>query len=526
VSSVDGSATWNQEVVNAVEPSVVKFDDQANLVVDDHLVVVSKSSDQPLVVHYAFNAAATWSDGQPVGCDDVYLAWVADNGLVRATATGLPLFQASSTTGWDQISDVACSPDGKTATVTYATPFSDWKSLVAGLLPAHVVAAHAGLASAAAIRTAYAAADAPTLDKIAAFWNSGFSTEHGFDPSVDLSAGPYRISQIATDQSVTLVRNERYWGPPGQLDTITFRVITDAAAQADALANREVNVIALSATDPDAFSRLQQMDGVTVERSASYAFEHIDFNFQSPLFQDKAVRQAVADCIPRQEILDKLVKPTGPAMLLENRMFFPGQAGYRDTSGGRYDHVDIAAAKAALESDGWTLDGSVYAKAGQRLEFGLLHKNVASRAAITQLVQASCAAAGIAVTDDSDPGWSQRVASGRFAAVEFTWVGTSLLSSQRPTYHTPPGPDDLATNFGSYSNAEVDQLMDTLATETDQAKLTQAANRADTILWDDLATIPLYQSPSVAAWTDDVHGVHPNPTFQGLTWNVESWTVS
>ena len=523
----DTNTTANTEVVNAIQPWVVKFDDHADLVVDPSLVTVTKTSDDPLVVDYAFNPAAVWSDGQPVGCDDVYLAWVADNGVVKDPATNTPIFQTVSTTGWDQIVGITCSGDGKTATVTYGSAFSDWKSLVAELLPAHVVAGHAGLASAAGIRTAYEGKDAAALHKIADFWNTGFLTEKGLDPAVLLSAGPYRISRIDGEDGVTLVRNEKYWGPRPPLDTIQFRTVTSEGVQAQALANHELDVARITAPDADAVSRLTSLDGVTVNRSAGYSFEHLDFNFDLPLFQDKAVRQAVADCVPRQEILDKLVKPVnGDAVLLQNRMFFPGQAGYADTSGGRYDRVDIAAAKATLEADGWTLDGNVYTKNGQRLQFGLLHKNVATRSAIAQLVQASCAAAGIAVVDDGDPTWTDRVGRGQFDLVGFSWDGSPLLSSQPSIYETRVGVDNPGLNYSGYSNPDVDALMHVLATETDEAKRADAANRADALLWADVATIPLYQLPAVMAWTEHLHGVKPNPTLQGLTWNVETWTVS
>ena len=68
--------------------------------------------------------------------------------------------------------------------------------------------------------------------------------------------------------------------------------------------------------------------------------------------------------------------------------------------------------------------------------------------------------------------------------------------------------------------------MDTLASETDSAKLVDDANQADAQLWDDLATIPLWQYPQVTAYSDNVHGVRPNPTQQGLTWNIETWTLN
>ena len=241
--TADDNATPNQEVVNAVQPSVAKFDDHAGVVVDSNLVSVTKTSDDPLVVTYTFNPKAVWDDGQPVGCDDVYLAWIANNGVAKGTESGgapTALFQTASTAGWDQVGAVACSPDGRTATFTYTKPFVDWTSLVRGLVPAHVVATHAGLTAGAGIRTAYEANDADALGRIAAFWNTGFKTDKGVDPAVDLSAGPYRIDSADADQSVTLVRNDRYWGPRPAIDRVIFRVITDPTAQAQALANGEV----------------------------------------------------------------------------------------------------------------------------------------------------------------------------------------------------------------------------------------------------------------------------------------------
>ena len=49
-------------------------------------------------------------------------------------------------------------------------------------MPAHVVAAKAGLTSAADIHKAYEANDTATLKKVADFWNTGFKTDKGVDP--------------------------------------------------------------------------------------------------------------------------------------------------------------------------------------------------------------------------------------------------------------------------------------------------------------------------------------------------------
>jgi len=515
----------NQEVVNAVQPSVARFDDHAGTVIDGHLVTVTKTSEDPLVVTYQFNPSAVWDDGQPVGCDDVYLAWIAGNGVTMvpdASGTPAPAFHPASTTGWSQVGAVACAADGRTATMTYERPFSDWLALVRGLVPAHVVAAKAGVSNGAGIRAAYESHDLAALARIADFWNNGFKADKGIDPAVDLSAGPFKLAADDPGVSVTLVRNDKYWGPRPALDRVVFRVIADPTAQAQALANGEVDVVEIASPQPDVVAMLRGVRDVSVDVSSFNSFEHFDFNFAVPLLQDHAVRQAVAQCLPRQEILDKLVVPTDAgATLQQSRMFFPGQQGYADTSGGRYDTVDIAGAKATLEAAGWTLDGTTYVKAGQRLEFHLLHS--AARSPEAQLMEGSCAQAGISIVDDGDPNWGDRLGAGQFDAVLFTWNTAPTPSSQESVYHTPPDADDRLSNYGSYSNPPVDALLDQLASVTDPSRQTALANQTDTMLWDDLPTIPLWRLPAVVAHRSRISGVAPNPTDQSLTWNMETW---
>ena len=148
-------------------------------------------------------------------------------------------------------------------------------------------------------------------------------------------------------QSLTLERNDAYWGTPGNADKIVFRLIADATAQPQALQNEEVQIISPQ-PNPDLLAQLEGIDGVTVQNFGSFTYEHFDFNFQRPLFQDKAVRQAFAYCAPRQEIVDTLIKPLNPdAVVLNNRLYYPFQEAYVDATDGEYDKVDIAKAKAS-----------------------------------------------------------------------------------------------------------------------------------------------------------------------------------
>src|SRR5262249_57417890 len=128
--------------------------------------------------------------------------------------------------------------------------------------------------------------------------------------TVDVWGGLYGIESMDPEQSVSLVRNEKYWGPPALLDRIVFRVITDPTVQAQALANGEVDVIQNGGAQPAVIGILKKLDDVTFSVVSGLSFEHFDFNFPVPLFPDKAGRHAVAPCPPPPEIVDNPATPT------------------------------------------------------------------------------------------------------------------------------------------------------------------------------------------------------------------------
>ena len=147
----------------------------------------------------------------------------------------------------------------------------------------------------------------------------------------------------------------------------------------------------------------------------------------------------------------------------------------------------------------------MYEKGGQKVEFKLMHKDNARRSSEMQLIQASCAQAGISVIDDSDPKWSTRLGAGQFEAVVFAWQGNPLLTAQVAEYKTPPDKTNLLSNYQYYSNPEVDKLLDQVVGETDQTKAADLLNQVDTIMWKDLNTIPLFQFPDIIVLQQQGH---------------------
>ncbi len=525
--TADGNAFANTLVLNPIQPSPFYFDDKAAFVMDKNLMVSAEAaSGTPQVVTYKLNPKAVWSDGVAIDCKDFYLSWLSFNGKALtknpdgtnkkdADGKDIPLFTPASTTGYEQISKVDCQDTGKTIVVTYDTPFADWKGLFGGLVPAHVVEAKTGVAD---ITKATADAD---LAKIADFWNTGWVADK-YAADTYLSGGPYVFEKYEKGVGVTLAANDKYFGPPPAAAKITFKLIDDATQQPAALANGEVQVITPQ-PNPDLLAQLKGQSGTKITNSSGFTFEHYDWNFKSTWGGNLAVRQAFAYCLPREDIVTKLIVPLNPeAKVLNNRMFIPSQADYKDNSG-EYAKQDIAKAKSILEAAGFKLNGSVYELNGKKLEFKIVRRDPnPRRQQEVQLVAAACKDAGMSILDDPDKEiFSKRLPAGTYDMALFAWVGSPLTSSQKPLYFTDGG-----SNYGKYSNAEVDTWMTAVNAELDPAKQATLLNQADVQIWKDLYTYPVFQFPDLTAYSDKVSSVLYNPTQAGITWNVYDWALA
>lgn len=516
----------NVYVLPLLQPSPYFVDEQLNLRVDkDYMDAITVVSTNPQVVEWKWRQDAVWSDGRPVGCKDMYLLWLAANTTVRDGAA--QIFD-SPPTGYDRISKLDCTPDGKTVTATFSTPFADYRGLFstalqAGsqLVPAHILEQRTGIADITEIDPKV---DTPELRKAGQFFTTGWN---GFDPAVALSAGPYRIESSTRNDTTVLVRNDRWWGNPGGPAKLTVTAVTDSQANVQKLLNKEAQVIGPQAESAVAEQIRAQGGEFTVFAQGGQTYEHIDFQMTKPLFRDNPeFRRAVATCLDRQDIVDKLIRSVDPnAQALGNFLFQPNEAGYTD----HYTDLgvgDVTAAKAIMEGGGWTLgpDG-VYAKNGVRAGFKLGHKLVDRRNQTVQLAAASCKPAGIEIIDDPAEDFNdRRLPAGDFDAALFAWVGSPIKSSATANYLSRERGG--TKNYNNYRNSEVDELLLASDAELDFAKRTLLLNEADTVMAADLHSIPLFQLTDFAAADRAIAPVSYLGFSGGPLWNAFAWQKS
>jgi peptide/nickel transport system substrate-binding protein len=511
-NTADGNSVANNAILSMTLPSFWYFAPNGEVTPDKDYGTFEKTSDNPLTVKYTFNDKAVWSDGEPIDCDDFVMAWLANSG-VSGEQGG---FSAAATFGYEDQNKPACKDGDKVVTVTYKKPFADWAGLYGSptILPAHVVEKNSGVAD------LIAAADQPTgpdAKKLAQFYNEGFNTNPGqLKPDVMLSSGRYALTKWQADQSLTLEANGKWWGAPPKSKTIVVRYIGDDQ-QAQALQNGEIDWM-----DPqpqvEIVNQLKALgDRVKFSTNDQYTFEHLDFNFRGD-FKDKNLREAFAKCVPRQQIVDNLIKPQNPnAGIQQSRYVYPFEDAYSQfetgVGGDKYNTVDIAGAKALVDQAGKT---GMTVRIGWRKDPAQLNKR---RADTLALVAASCKQAGFNVVDGGTPDFFEKaLPSGNFDVAMYAWSGSPLVTGSSDIYITKGG-----SNFQAYSSPKVDSLTATLNGEIDENKQVDLMKQIDTQLWTDLATIPLFAFPGVLATVPEAEGVEYNPTQQELAWNAQAW---
>ncbi|HKT80185.1 MAG TPA: ABC transporter family substrate-binding protein [Vicinamibacterales bacterium] len=446
----DATATphWNPDIL-AAEPTVV--------------------TDPKQVVTFQINPKAIWDDGTPITWEDFYWQWRASNGTDKR-------YQVSGTTGFEDIESVERGKDDREVVVTFTRKFADWQSIYYLFYPA-------------------------STNKDPNIFNNGWKER----PLT--TAGPFKLGSInQTSKTITLVRNEKWWGAPAKVESIVYRFI-EPDAQIDAIANGEIDAMDIG-PDVNTYNRASNIDGVEIRRAGGPNFRHITFNGTTPILRDLNVRLALAAGIDRTTITRALLGPLGvPPQPLGNHIFMANQVGYRDNSTGvaRYDPDK---AKTLLDEAGWKLDGRVRKKGGKTLSLRLvIPSGVAAARQESELIQNMLAQIGAEVQIDTVPVsdfFDKYVTPGQFDLTIFSWLGTPYpIGSSKSIYAKPqPAPgggESIQQNYARIGSDALDDLFTRANGELDHAKAIEIANQADTMIWQEVHSLTLYQRPELIA---------------------------
>jgi peptide/nickel transport system substrate-binding protein len=299
-----------------------------------------------------------------------------------------------------------------------------------------------------------------------------------------VGSGPYRLVRRTAGQEVVVERRDDYWGARPHLQTVVFKVISDNATAWNALRRGEIDETILTS---DTWIREQRNPAFTetidFRRFYMLNYNFIAWNLRDPVASDKAVRRAVAMCIPIDTLVRDLYHGTARAM---SGPFTPDEWAYNPRVPAiRYDPAE---ARRLLASAGWRdSDGDrILDREGKRLTFELLiMAGSAATRQFAEILQSELKRVGIVleinVVDAATA--FQRLFAGNYQTAYLSW---DLDPDPDPfaIFHSSQMPPQ-GQNLVFYSNPEADRLMEEARRELNQSKRRDLYWRLHEVLYED-----------------------------------------
>ncbi|MBM7366829.1 ABC-type transport system substrate-binding protein [Gordonia hydrophobica] len=257
---------------------------------------------EPFSVRYKIVDDAQWSDGLPVTGDDFHYLWEQMSRQPNVLGAA----------GYRAVSDVQTSGGGKVVTVTFADAYPAWRQLFNYLLPSHTLRSD------------------PT----------GFQT--GMDKGKPITAGPFQIYSIDRSRDeVRLIRNDRYWRKPPEIDQVVLRRAGTPQQMAQTIRNGDSTLAALPAGAASA-AELGAIPGVVDSRLPTTRALAVNVNARSETMRSRNVRAAVLGMLDGRLITAAAAGDTVVTQFA-NTVFAPSDPGYTPVDRARPSGADVLA---------------------------------------------------------------------------------------------------------------------------------------------------------------------------------------
>jgi len=557
--------TFNTDVAYLSGIGFTYYNNKATLVDNTAFGTYKIVSKKPFKVEYTVNKGRVWSDGTPINGVDLLLTHVTSDGSYsRIAGLGDPNDAAVApkfdSLGYGSLYEEhvvglpILSPDKMSITVEYDAQVPDWRLLAPGVTPVHTLVlmaegktalgtAKENLAAKDRFLKAFDTYNTATLGKIGTIWSKDYSistVNADTNPLLLVGNGPFMVKSAVANGSVIMVRNPKYNSGPKvkSLERVVFKVIGDGTAAAQALKNGEVDIYAGQPT-ADAVAQLKAMaPAVKVIGGDQAVYEHIDLRvgpaygttapytgpFAGMSQQAKDLRTAFLLAYPREEIIEKIVKPINAASeLMNSLMVFNAEPSYKAITAKSGVSKFTAGTQASRTAAALALVKKYYptAAAGSgsvkiKLLFG--QPSNSRRVAEAALLKAEAAKAGFDVDVTPTSGWSSYGKDPKFDCAFFAWVKSAAFQSGNVgTYETQ-------ANWQGYSNPVIDKIYKELgASPKTPAEIADAFAKVDAELIKDAVTLPIFQHPSANGVNAKLQGVAPSPFSPNLVWNLWDW---
>jgi oligopeptide transport system substrate-binding protein len=327
-------------------------------------------------------------------------------------------------------------------------------------------------------------------------------------PGRYVSNGPFRLTGWRLGDRITVEKNPHFWDAGNVcLDRVNYYPTPDVVTAERRVARGELDLN--TRFQSNRYERLQKtMPGVP-HTGVSLATAYLSFNTRDvAAFRDIRVRRALSMTVDREFITRKLLR----AGQLPAYAFVPGiTAGYVK-SGPKVRWADTSfeerqvEAKRLLAQAGYT--------AARPLKLTITTPNNTDTLLLMEAVQADWRAIGVEVKlAQNEAGVAFNAYRNRdFEVGSMSWYGdfndpVTFLG----LFKSDTGPQ----NYGDYRNPAYDALLTTADQEPDAVKRARILARAEQLILDDEATVPMFfvvnrnlVSRRVTGWVDNAPNFH------------------
>ena len=525
-----GDTPGTQTVLGAVLPSPYIVSGAGTPTANNNLIVQAEPIDlQPETIVYTLNPKAVWSDGVPITAADFRYAWEQQREDTSAVGQDV-----ASIAGYRDIASVTGSNQGRTVTVRFKRAFADWESLFANLLPAHI------------------------MEKVG--WNPPCTT---VDPAIDLSGGPFKIAAVAPG-SISLVQNPRWWGTPANSREITVRIASSTAQLAQWMSTGVVQVAQPATVTPSFLSAMTSLPDASSEVDLSGTQLQLDLASSLDTDLSPDMRAAIALLVNRQKLVDTQVSWAVPGVeVADSHIYVQGQQGYKPSQGSSTTTTIPSSSSSSTSStptttidSGGSVNFPVTPVPNQAAAFvtatGLvrgggdpmyhsafgvpftlrLAYDAADpwASAAAPVIRDELVAGGLATTLIAEPGATptgEALAGGEADLAVMPTDFTPYLSQTLAWYTMLLGPPGRygSQDWTGYDDAGFDRTVTAASQELNPNTAAVTYQQADTQLWDEMVSLPLYAEPTALVWSRRIGGVTPTPRSDSLLWYAQLWAV-
>ncbi|GKS14848.1 ABC transporter substrate-binding protein [Paenibacillus chitinolyticus] len=328
---------------------------------------------------------------------------------------------------------------------------------------------------------------------------------HPYFQKPEVTIGAFKFANFVKGQYVEVAKNPNYYLPPAKLDKIFIKVLPAANLVAQLQTGEiHMNSLPVGLIPITEYEKVKALPNVELTTSNPSIPPELFFNTAN--ISDARVRQAVAYAINRKLIVDQLLKGQGEVIDGGIPSYHPNFN--KDIQTYPYDPEK---AKKLLQEAKWDTS--------KPIRFLIPVGNKVREQAADILVQ-NLQAVGLKVQVQKYDFATliQKVRKKEFDLTIFNRDFYIEPSSYFTLYKS-----DSTSNYYSYNNPKVDELITKGETESDPAKRRQIYNELQAVIHEDVPTLAVYSEKRLLAVSKDV--LVGKPRDIGMYNNTNEWDL-